>query len=357
MGIVGLNFGRHIVDELLRAPADELIEVVAVCDLDSSKVREVASRTGIKAALELQELLDDHTVEAIGLFSSPVGRAQLIRRCINAGKHVMTTKPFEVDPEAAMNVLTEARALGLIVHLNSPSPLMTGDLKQVLAWQSKYDLGRPIACHRSTWVHHNERADGSWYDDPEMCPAAPILRLGIYCINDMVRLLGDPQEINIVQSRIFTGRPTADNAQLGILFRNGAIGSVFASFCVNDTQFYANSMTLNFERGTVYRNVGALPPMRGKSHRAMMSVVSAGKSGSSAIESAELEDTSGQYQWKAFYLAVRGEKLTDEVTPQQIVAGVKIISALSRAQKHRTSDESEKSSSRPLECIPSCAVT
>jgi predicted dehydrogenase len=336
MGIVGLNFGRHMVDELLRAPANELIEVVAVCDLDAIKVREVTSRTGIKAVFELQELLDDHSIDAIGLFSGPLGRARLIRRCINAGKHVMTTKPFELDPQAAMSVLNESRALGRVVHMNSPSPLMSADLRQVLAWQNKYDLGRPIACHRMTWVHHCERADGSWYDNPETCPAAPILRLGIYCINDMVRLLGEAEEATIIQSRIFTERPTADNAQVGILFKNGAIGSVFASFCVNDRQFYANSMTLNFERGTVYRNVGPLPPKTGNYHRAHMSVMALDESGSSVTEYADLEDTSGRYQWEAFYLAIRGEKLQDEVTPNQIVAGVKIINAMSKAKRPGT---------------------
>ncbi len=38
------------------------------------------------------------------------------------------------------------------------------------------------------------------------------------------------------------------NAQLGIRFNNGAIANIYSSFCVDDLQFYRNSLTLNFER-------------------------------------------------------------------------------------------------------------
>ena len=38
----------------------------------------------------------------------------------------------------------------------------------------------------------------------------------------------------IFQSRLLAGRPTSDNMQLGVLFRNRAIVSIFASFCVNN---------------------------------------------------------------------------------------------------------------------------
>src|SRR5690606_1581322 len=95
----------------------------------------------------------------------------------------MTTKPFEVDPDAAADVLAEAQRLGRFVHLNSPTPVMPVDLQQVLDWRDRFDLGRPVGCRLETYASYHEQADGSWLDDPERCPAAPIFRLGIYLIN------------------------------------------------------------------------------------------------------------------------------------------------------------------------------
>jgi predicted dehydrogenase len=331
IAVVGLNFGRHVVDELLRGPGNKSVELVAVCDLDAAKTKDVAGRTGTRAVSDLNELLADPTLDAIGLFTKPIGRADLIRKIIRAGKHVMTTKPFELDPQAAADVLEEAKRLGRVVHLNSPAPVLPGDLKQVQHWQSQYNLGRPVACRREVWASYRESADGSWYDDPKLCPVAPIFRLGIYLINDLVRLFGEAEAVQVMHTRLFTGRPTPDNAQLAIQFRNGLLATIFASFCVDDGQFYSNSMVLNYERGTIYRNYG--PAQWGQADNSpRMSVVAKSGATQSVMDSAEPEDRSGAYQWEAFRQAVRGEELPDAVTPGQIVTGIKIIAAMSRAE-------------------------
>jgi predicted dehydrogenase len=332
MGLVGLNFGRHIIDALTAGPAQELVELAHLCDQDSERVRAAVDRTGVRASLDLDDLLADSSLEAVGLFTGPGGRADLIRRIIRAGKHVMTTKPFERDADAALDVLLEARRLERVVHLNSPAPLLPPDLRQVRQWQETLDLGRPIACRRDVWAGYRERPDGSWQDDPERCPVAPIFRLGIYLINDMIRLLGPVESVQVMQSRIFTGRPTADTAQLSLQFASGAIGNVFASFCVDDGQPYRNAMVLNFERGTVYQNTG---PCRSDApvRQAQMSVVTKGHGGVSRSEQALMDEVSGQYQWDVFCRAIRGERLEGEITPVEVVAGLRVIEAMARAAR------------------------
>jgi predicted dehydrogenase len=332
IGVVGLNFGRHVLGELTRAPAKKYAELAAVCDLDAAKAGEMAARYRIPATTSLDELLADPSIEAIGLFTGPIGRAALIRRIIRAGKHVMTTKPFELDPAAAADVLAEADKRGRIVHLNSPGPHLPGDLRQVLAWQEKFSLGRPIACRREVWVSYREQADGTWYDDPKLCPVAPIFRLGIYLINDMIRLFGPAQAVQVMHSRIFTGRPTPDNAQLTIQFSTGVIGSIFASFCVDDGQFYANTMTLNYERGTIFRNVGPQAD-RQAAASSKMAVVAKVDSKQSVIEYADPGDLTGSYQWQAFHSAIRFGKSADEVAADDIVAGIHVIKAMMKSEQ------------------------
>jgi predicted dehydrogenase len=271
----------------------------------------------------------------VGFYTPPGGRSDLIRRAIRAGKHVMATKPFDLDPQAAAAVLQEARQLGRVVHLNSPSPLWSPDLQQSRTWAQQHKLGRAISCRQSVYAAYREKADGGWYDDPSRCPVAPIFRLGIYGINDMVRLLGDASKVSALSSRIFTGRPTPDNAQASILFKNGAIGSIFASFCIQDGQHYANSLVVNYERGSVYRNTGPLGfgEAEGKSH---MSVVAITDPKQTIIEKVTLTGGSGEYQWDIFAQAIRGEPLAEQVTPEQIVAGLKIITAMARSDAEQT---------------------
>ncbi|MBI2194193.1 MAG: Gfo/Idh/MocA family oxidoreductase [Planctomycetes bacterium] len=332
IGIVGLNFGRAMVEQVHSGPAGRFFELAAVCDLNAAKAKETAERLGVRAYSELGELLADPGIPAVGLFTGPAGRAGWIRQAVRAGKDVMTTKPFELDPEAAWEVLGEARRLGRVVHLNSPSPLWPPDLARIREWQERYRLGRPVACRADIWASYREKADGSWYDDPARCPAAPIFRLGIYLINDLVRLLGGAQRVCILESRLFTGRPTADNAQLGIQFQNGVLANVFASFAIGDGDFYRNSLILNHESGTIYRNCG--PGRRMKPGWPVeLSLVRREGGSRCRVAECEVEGASGEYQWEAFFRAVRGEKLPQEITPEEIVAGVRIIRALMEAER------------------------
>ncbi len=334
--VLGLNFGKHIVDELISSPGNDYFELLGVCDMDRDKADAVAAKAGVKAYYDLQEVLAEDTLPVVGLFTGPAGRAELIETIINAGRDVMTTKPFETDPDAALAVLRRAQELGRVVHLNSPAPAWPADLAQVKQWQQEYDLGRPIAANLNVWVRYQEEPDGRWLDDPELCPVAPVFRLGIYLINDMVRLIGEPEKVQAFGSRIFTGRPTADNGQLGILFRNGAICNIFASFCIEDGDLYRNGMTLSFERGTVYRNIG---PQRKypKGGVAELALVMGSNDGNrDVVAEAEFEQTSGAYQWESLHRAIHGETIPDEVTPEQIAAALRVLQAMAAAERSGT---------------------
>jgi predicted dehydrogenase len=336
IGIVGLNFGRHILEALRTGPAAGRFEIAAVCDLDEEKARLHARETGARACRDYAELLADPTIPAIGLFTPPVGRAGLIRQALRAGKHVMTTKPFEVDVDAAAAVLAEARAAARIVHLNSPAPTLSPDLAQIRAWQSDYDLGRPVGCRADVWADYREQADGSWYDDPRRCPVAPVFRLGIYLIHDVLLFFGAPQSVQVMHSRLRTDRPTPDNAQLALRFHGGGLATIFASFCIGDGDHYRNSLTLNFERGTVYRNSG---PQRAAGGATELALVMARDGRRVVVAQVECEAASGEYQWHVFADALRTGTLPDPDVDRRIVEGLRIIRAMAQAERSGTTDE------------------
>lgn len=327
LAVVGLNFGRSIIRQLTEGAARDHFQLSAVCDLDRLKADKFARLTGARAFYDLEDLLRESDCKAVGLFTPPQGRAGLVRRIIRTGRDVITTKPFEASPSEARDVLMEARALGRVIHLNSPAPPMSPDLVLIEQWREQFALGVPVACRADVWCSYREETDGSWYDDPASCPAAPIFRLGIYLINDLVRLFGPAREVHVLQSRLFTGRPTADNAQMGVLFQNGALANVFASFCIEDGDHYRNSMTINFERGTIYRNAG---PERGfldkNSHELSLVMTRAGRR--EIVDEAVLSSGSGDYQWEVFSRALRERRISQPETVDQVVAGLRILEAL-----------------------------
>jgi predicted dehydrogenase len=332
IAIVGLNWGLQMIRELRSSKASHLFEVAGVCAAHPEKAERIGAEVGAKAYRDLDAILADPAVPAIGLFVPPDVRGPLVRQALGAGKAVITTKPLDLDPDKGLEVLREARRLGQVLHLNSPQPVLAPDLAQIKRWHAQYDLGRMVGCRADLWVSYQEAPDGTWYDDPDRAPGAPITRLGIYMLNDIVQLHGVPDLVYLLQSRLRTGRPTADNAQLTLRFPDGALGSVYVSFCVDDGEPYKSALTLNYERGTIYRNVGPFerPPTR-DDVRLELSARPAGDE--RVFERAEVTGGSGTYNWEAFYRAVRGERLEGEVDPEEAVASLRVIAAMARSEQ------------------------
>lgn len=327
VGVVGLSFGSWMIDQMIGHPACRYFQIVAVCDLDHSLVSRVIASHGFQGYDSLDAILRDSNIDVIFLCTGPHGRAAHLRKIIRAGKDVITTKPFEIDACEAKSVLAEALSLKRRIVLNSPGPRLTADLQKICTCIRDYNLGRPIAARADTWCNYREINDDTWRDDAARCPLAPVFRIGIYLINDLVQLFGDASEVTTLQSRIVTQRPTPDNGQLGILFKNGCIANVFASFCIDDGQTYRNSLTLNFERGTIYRNVGFC----NSSSRCVINVVTRDSCRSKHIGNFEFNELSGDYQWKEFFDALhRSPNLLAE-SYNTIVSAVEVIEMMKSA--------------------------
>lgn len=329
LGLVGLNFGAGLADrKIFGTDAERFVKIVAVCDLDRDKAKAYAERHSLPNCRDLDEMLGNPDIEAVMLMTPPAGRAGLIRKCLSAGKHVLTTKPFELDPEAALAVLKEARERNLAVHLNSPAPLPSADLLKIREWQRKYDLGDPVSGHWETYAMYHEKADGSWLDSPEKCPAAPVFRLGIYGINELIAVMGEVSDVEVISSRMRTVRPTADNAGILIRFAGGAIGSVYAALCIDDGKLYPASLILHFERGTIFKTQEREAGTGDFSEVAMR--LQTRSEGRLVEESCSLPagERSGSYQFENFYRAVRSGGLPGEVAPEIIAAGIRVIAKM-----------------------------
>ena len=335
LGLVGLRFGAGLAQrQIFNDPENQkYVRIVKVCDRIREKADAYGEKNNIPVCYDLDDLLNDPEIEGIMLMVPPAGRAALIRKCIDAGKHVLTTKPFELDPEAALEVLKYAREKNVIVHLNSPAPMPSFDLKQIRQWQAKYDLGRPVAAHWESYAKYSEKADGSWFDSYDSCPAAPIFRLGIYGINELIAIMGKVDSVEVVTGRIATGRPTPDNAQLMMRFESGAIGSIYSSLCVGDGVYYPAGMTLHFQNGTIFkRQVRTYADNDFTRVELSLRVV---VNGEVIEESATFPATgrSGAYQYANFALSCRQGYQEGETTPETIAEGIRVIAEMKKKEK------------------------
>lgn len=330
IGVVGLRFGLTVIENLMASDDTEYIELHGVFDLDRKKVENVSSAYQVKAYGSLEEMLEDPEIQAVALYTPPTGRSDLIRQIMDSGRHVITTKPFEADWRKAEEILKLSQEMKKVIHINSPDVIDNALVSGVKAAVKKYDLGRPIGARCDVWVNYNEKPDGSWYDKPDQCPVAPIFRLGIYIINDLIALYGKVKALSTFSSRLVTQRPTVDNSVLSLSFENGVVASIFGSFCVDDGQRYKGPTVLNYERGTFY--YGVFP--NGELEQKDLILVHKNDQGETVTERIPLTGSpKGAYLWKQFYQDVQeGRTATDEYI-QRVTEGVRVLQAMRRADE------------------------
>jgi predicted dehydrogenase len=333
----------------------ENFDVVAVCDQREEVAARIGAELGVPYSTSIEAFLTTPGMAAVGLFTRPWGRAELLGQVLASGRHVMTTKPFELDPRAARRALDTARHLGLALHLNSPSPQWTRDLRMIDAWRNVHDLGQLVFIRGEVWASYQESEDGSWMDEPGMCPGGPMIRLGVYLINDIVRLAGSPSRVRLCTARLRTGRPTPDNALLDFEFPGGALGSIYSSFCVRDGDPYANALALHFERGSIYRNVAGSRAAEWRD-TAQLRLVRQDPGGDRLVEDAFVEETSGAYLWEDFASDIRAGRTIAEKSAADIVAGVRVLDQMRTQAVALASSQSAPDSDGPARRMTACQL-
>ena len=334
IGIVGLRFGGSWIRRNYHK-IKPYLTVRAVCDYNVERLIRFTTDFPFEGYSSLEEMLKSADIEAVALFTPPEGRAELVRLCAATGKHILSTKPFELSSAAAFEVLEEIRSTGIVIHLNSPAPELSQDLRQIEAWRREYKLGKPIAADWETYVKYDEKADGTWQDSHTACPVAPIFRIGIYGINELISLLGNVSSVQVTSSRLLTERPTPDNAKMLLEFENGAIGSVFASFCIDDGQCFPGFMRIHYEHGTICkRQINSDDATNRAKFDAVELSLQCRVNGISHQECIRIspDNRSGEYQLENFVHAIRtGNSNPGADTAEAVANGIAVIEAMAKA--------------------------
>lgn len=111
-GLIGLGMavGHHALGLLDLA---DQVEVAYAFSPSEARRKAFASRFGFPLCDRLETLLDDTSVKAVMVLTSPNTHLEIVRRCAAAEKHVLLEKPLEVSSAREPQANGEA---GLRVH-------------------------------------------------------------------------------------------------------------------------------------------------------------------------------------------------------------------------------------------------
>src|SRR4028118_1297757 len=113
LGVLGLGEGCSIISAGVDS---ELWDVVELCDINEELCQERCAEFNLaKHTTSLDELLANEDVDVVGIYTPDHLHAEHVIKALNAGKHVICTKPFLDDLSRAREVLDVARQSGKLV--------------------------------------------------------------------------------------------------------------------------------------------------------------------------------------------------------------------------------------------------
>ena len=103
LGVLGLGEGRSIISAGQNSPA---WKVAQLCDLNEDLCRNCCREFGVSNyTTSLDELLGNRDIDVVGIYTPDALHAEHVIRSLQAGKHVICTKPFLNELSRAHEVL------------------------------------------------------------------------------------------------------------------------------------------------------------------------------------------------------------------------------------------------------------
>ncbi len=230
-GVVGLGMGMGRARACMETDGAEL---VAVCDIWEERAKAAQDEFGVEWIPEFHDLLARDDIDVIGVWSPSGMHSSMAIEALEAGKHVCTTKPMDLETSICDRAIEIADAKGLVLAVDFDSrylavnhqirsALQSGAIgKLVLAdlrmkWyrtQGYYDSGRPEA-----WRSRMATERGSLANQ-----AVHYIDLLQWWMGPVSRIVGKRATLGHLIE-------TEDTAMALLEFQSGAFGSIATTTC------------------------------------------------------------------------------------------------------------------------------
>lgn len=104
--VVGLGMGHNRSNEIIKTPG---LKLVKVCDKIEARAQRTAEATGAPWTTDFQDILRDPDVEAVMVLNETGRHNELACQALDAGKHVLVTKPMDMTTAACDRMIASAK--------------------------------------------------------------------------------------------------------------------------------------------------------------------------------------------------------------------------------------------------------
>jgi predicted dehydrogenase len=202
--------------------ADELSELVGVCDIDRERADAAAERLGVPAFYDapsmLESLAPDVCSVATGGYEYGSDHYEPTMQALGAGCHVLCEKPISNEIPQAEEMVAEAKKRNLCFGIDL-NHRFTPAARLAKKWVDEGRLGHLLFVNMGMWI----------MNPTESSPYFQLKALHPHTVDVMRYFCGDIEAVQCFAT-IAPGRTLWSTAQFNMRFRNGVVGSLTGSY-------------------------------------------------------------------------------------------------------------------------------
>lgn len=263
--VIGLGMGKSHLNNYLKHPG---VKVVAIADLDASKLEKVGSELGIKGRYtDAEEMLRVEKPDIVSVATPNKFHKTLSIAAMETGAHVLCEKPMAMNAAEAEEMLAVSRKTGRRLMINFSFRFTPQ------SWQLKKEVESGILGDiyfaRTQWLRRRGLPGfGGWFGTKALSGGGPLIDLGVHRLDLALWLMGYPEpewvmgsthnpigsRLALEQKKVFD---VEDFASAMISFKNGASLQLIASWASNiKEKELMETRLLGTNGGLIQHNVG-----------------------------------------------------------------------------------------------------
>ncbi|PIX46172.1 MAG: hypothetical protein COZ57_13280 [Armatimonadetes bacterium CG_4_8_14_3_um_filter_66_20] len=209
--VVGLGMGHSRAKQITTTPGTELI---GVADLVAERAQRTGEALGVSHTTDFRELLDNEAVEVVMVMTETGNHAEVALRALEAGKHVLTTKPMETSVEKCDAMIRKADDQGrlLAVDFDRRNTVGVLTLKKAVADGAFGKLLAGSFTLKILRAMDYFNANGGWRGTRKLDGGGVLSNQSIHHLDELIYTLGTPAR---VRANIWTQTHAIEAEDLG----------------------------------------------------------------------------------------------------------------------------------------------
>lgn len=192
-GVVGLGMGHNRASEMAETPG---IRLVQVCDLREDRRKRTSEALHVPATPDFSEMLGNPEIEAVMIMNETGRHAELALQALNAGKHVLLTKPMEMSLNSCDEMIALAKEKNLLLALDHCRRLRPSVQSLKAAHEAGF-FGRPLSVSVTLKVNRTMdyfRENGGWRGTREL-DGGVLCNQTIHHLDELLFIFGMPEAV------------------------------------------------------------------------------------------------------------------------------------------------------------------